>query len=205
MPTTKLSVGTSRPPRFTPFIVITLPAAKSGKPPGSFTSVSNVAPVIGRFAASFSTCDRMMLPCVAKTPLEFSVPSSCTDSVAFAAVSAPIGIVRSDTVPGTSSKFWLMPKPWTKKPSCVIRRLSALSVNAPSRVNTFSFSGVRRTKKPSPSIARSLGTPVDSMDPGVNDRWIEPMVEPRPICAGFVPPCTVPGFVPDESVRANCV
>src|SRR5438552_963635 len=56
-------------------------------------------------------------------------------------------------------------------------------------------------KKPSPSMATSVATPVALIAPLEKFRWVPAMLTPRPICPGLVPPLVVPGAVPNEKLR----
>src|SRR5688572_19748714 len=56
-------------------------------------------------------------------------------------------------------------------------------------------------KKPSPSIATSVATPVAEIAPFPMLRCVPAMEMPRPTWPGLVPPLADPGAVPSEKLR----
>ncbi len=88
----------------------------------------------------------------------------------------------------------------TFAPDWVIRSFSGLRMKPPDRVK-YRDPAWFTMKNPSPSIARSVATPVTPIAPLVKLRWVPPMVTPRPIWPGLLPPVASPGAVPSEKLR----
>src|SRR3954471_12830851 len=71
----------------------------------------------------------------------------------------------------------------------------------PARVNSCSPPVPRVTKKPSPSIMKSVDRPVDWVAPWVQLVGMAATLTPSPTCAGFVPPRSAAGAPP---ARITC-
>src|SRR3954447_21258156 len=99
-----------------------------------------------------------------------------------------------------------VPSAWAIQP-CRIEPSGVTSLPVPSkssepaRVNSCSPPVPRVTKKPSPSIMKSVDRPVDWVAPWVQLVVIAATFTPRPTCAGFVPPRSAAGAPP---ARITC-
>src|SRR4051812_42322420 len=78
-------------------------------------------------------------------------------------------------------------QPWTKAPSCVTRRPLPSIENDPARVYS-DWPACTTLKKPSPCTARSVARPVRCNAPWLKEVVMADTLEPRPTCAGLVPP-----------------
>ena len=139
-------------------------------------------------------------PTVATLPAALRLPLKVTFRVASASVSVPTGIEIGTRLPSSTLNCSFTAKPSTLAPDCETRSLFGLRRKLPARVKCC-VPATSMMKKPSPSIAMSVVTPVPPIGPLLKFRWVLATVTPRPICAGLVPPEVVPGAEPSEKVR----
>ena len=147
-------------------------------------------------------------PVVPTEPDALRLPLKMTLRLASARVSVPTGTDSATRSPSITLNCSSTPKPITRAPDWVTSSFCGLRTKLPARVK-WRVPATSTMKKPSPSIATSVATPVAPIAPLLKLRWVPATVTPRPIWPGFVPPVFVPGAVPSVKLRlkvgVNCM
>ena len=150
-----------------------------------------------------SWTDCMREPVSETSPCALRLPTRLISVVSRTPPDCPTGMSTSSTFAvlgvGMFPVAALTSVPWTFQPELLVRMLSLPRWNAPSRVYARELPR-STTKKPFPSIAMSNGLPVVSSPPWLKSFTIEAVWTPSPICIGLMPPRSVVGAWPDESV-----
>ncbi len=147
-------------------------------------------------------------PVVPTAPEAFRLPLKMTLRLASARVRVPTGTESGTRSPSITLNCSSTPNPITRAPDCETSSFDGLRTKLPARVK-WRVPATSTMKKPSPSIATSVATPVAPIAPLLKLRCVPATVTPRPTWPGLVPPVDEPGAVPSEKLRlkvgVNCI